>query len=759
MRIRELNISEFGCLKDKRIELGDGLNIINGDNETGKSTIALFIKFMLYGLPKRSSRSRDRERALSFSGHRAEGSMTLELDGKRYRIERRAVAASRVSETVSVVCEDTGEELKGEPWEIFLGVPCEVFESSCLVSQMGASSISKAGAESAMDNMLASADESIDVSAVLDRIDAVRKIYKLNRGEGGVLYEAERRISELGAELRGATEKHLRHNSMVSRLERKKHELEAVESELCAAEMRFEDIRGAQILGRFDGLARTRLRHKQAQDALGAVQGQMGIDGFVPDDSHTAALSSAHTAHAQACERLAQKKRLHTAAISEAGGQDDKASVGERIERAGGKESILSVARGYNGSYRSRRTAGSLLCGVGAVLIPVAALLFAFVAVVAAAIAAVLGVALVSTGVALSVSAKGMRKKRDAACAEYGQTFEQLDGYLSECLEALTLCRQRADQVIAARAQVAAAEEEELRTRRALCDLLSRSCRTVPEEQSELWRIAESEIVRIDGLCRQRAEIRRDIYGLEALIDTEERALSEYDETALREKYSHVDRFDSTAYAEAERAARFGRAKKSMLSNEISELRESIAAYGAGLAKSPADISDEISRTERRLQADTRYFDALMLAKQAIEQASLSMSGNVTPQLSRRAGELLEIVSGGRHKGVQTTKSLDVSVEQDGFNVSDELLSGGTKDAAYLCLRIALMSRLFGGQQPPLMLDETLCQMDDRRAALVLGVLSKLAETGQQTILFSCHARETEICKQNSYSFESFVIE
>ena len=57
MIIKELNIIEFGCLKDKKISLCDTLNIISGENESGKSTVMLFIKFMFYGLPRRSAKA------------------------------------------------------------------------------------------------------------------------------------------------------------------------------------------------------------------------------------------------------------------------------------------------------------------------------------------------------------------------------------------------------------------------------------------------------------------------------------------------------------------------------------------------------------------------------------------------------------------------------------------------------------------------------------------------------------------------------
>ena len=100
---------------------------------------------------------------------------------------------------------------------------------------------------------------------------------------------------------------------------------------------------------------------------------------------------------------------------------------------------------------------------------------------------------------------------------------------------------------------------------------------------------------------------------------------------------------------------------------------------------------------------------------------------------------------------MQTTKNLDLSVEQDGFGVAAELLSGGTRDLAYLCLRIALMLRLFEDELPPLVMDEALCQLDDTRAELTLSLLQRLTDTGLQCILITCHSREEELCRKNGY--------
>ena len=50
MIIKRVNIIAFGGLKDKIIDFDNGINVIYGENEAGKSTIQSFIKIWLYGM-------------------------------------------------------------------------------------------------------------------------------------------------------------------------------------------------------------------------------------------------------------------------------------------------------------------------------------------------------------------------------------------------------------------------------------------------------------------------------------------------------------------------------------------------------------------------------------------------------------------------------------------------------------------------------------------------------------------------------------
>ena len=57
MKLRELKLKNFGKFHDKSIQLQDGINVICGENESGKTTIHTFIKAMLFGLERGRGRA------------------------------------------------------------------------------------------------------------------------------------------------------------------------------------------------------------------------------------------------------------------------------------------------------------------------------------------------------------------------------------------------------------------------------------------------------------------------------------------------------------------------------------------------------------------------------------------------------------------------------------------------------------------------------------------------------------------------------
>ena len=162
MRIVNIHINEFGPLHERDFELGNDMTIITGENESGKSTLLLFIKFALYGLSKKAKGSLvpETDRALSRDTSIASGSMTLCHDSRLYRIDRQLSKKSKTfTERLQVTELDTGLKINygNSPGEYFLGIPVEVFESSCGISQLGCTTIKGEQIGTAVKNLLSSA--------------------------------------------------------------------------------------------------------------------------------------------------------------------------------------------------------------------------------------------------------------------------------------------------------------------------------------------------------------------------------------------------------------------------------------------------------------------------------------------------------------------------------------------------------------------------------------------------------------------------
>ena len=140
MRLIRLHVEGFGALHDYRLELGEGLNVLCERNGWGKSTLAVFIKAMLYGLPATTKKSLDeneRRKYAPWQGGVYGGSLELSCAAGRFRIERFfgeresgdrfALFDLDTNKPSAAFSERIGEEL--------LGIDADGFERSTYLSQ------------------------------------------------------------------------------------------------------------------------------------------------------------------------------------------------------------------------------------------------------------------------------------------------------------------------------------------------------------------------------------------------------------------------------------------------------------------------------------------------------------------------------------------------------------------------------------------------------------------------------------------------
>ena len=111
MKILSLHIDGFGKFHDRDISFEDGLNVVYGKNEAGKSTLHTFIKGMLFGIERQRGRASKNDTYSKFQPWTQsgvyEGFLRVECDGEVYRIERRFQKGDK---RLCVINETSGKE-------------------------------------------------------------------------------------------------------------------------------------------------------------------------------------------------------------------------------------------------------------------------------------------------------------------------------------------------------------------------------------------------------------------------------------------------------------------------------------------------------------------------------------------------------------------------------------------------------------------------------------------------------------------------
>ena len=116
MRLLELHIDGFGKFHDRTISFNDGINIIYGKNEAGKSTLHTFIRGMLFGIERGRGRAAKNDLYTKYepweNSGTYEGWLRLEKDGTIYRIERRF---RKENKSLKIINETKGLEEEATP--------------------------------------------------------------------------------------------------------------------------------------------------------------------------------------------------------------------------------------------------------------------------------------------------------------------------------------------------------------------------------------------------------------------------------------------------------------------------------------------------------------------------------------------------------------------------------------------------------------------------------------------------------------------
>ncbi len=199
MKLISCYIEGFGKIKNMSYDFSDGLNAFCQENGWGKTTFCVFLKAMLYGMEYSSRKKELMERPhyLPWDGSPCKGSLTFEVEGRTYRVERTFDPKGKDSFALfdaetGLVSSDYSENL-GE--ELFL-VDAASFERSIFVPQNVVGTALTDSLNAKLGGLSDARDDMNNFDAAIERVDKAQKdITRKSKVNTGSLVKVKEEIS------------------------------------------------------------------------------------------------------------------------------------------------------------------------------------------------------------------------------------------------------------------------------------------------------------------------------------------------------------------------------------------------------------------------------------------------------------------------------------------------------------------------------------------------------------------------------------
>lgn len=232
MKINRVYIKNFGGISDREYILSEGLNVIFGQNESGKSTFLSFIRFIFYGAKKQRSKELSfRDKYMPWNGEDMSGEIEFTLNDAEYFLSRSISATGRkkditfinktTGDTVGVSdADELGTELFNMSEQsflktLFLGAEGaqissdgELLSKISNVAQSGDEKVSYQAICDVINNMIADLSSPRRSKAIIPALEKKLDVLKSQKAEAQQLYEQKsmlaQRLASINADLDNA---------------------------------------------------------------------------------------------------------------------------------------------------------------------------------------------------------------------------------------------------------------------------------------------------------------------------------------------------------------------------------------------------------------------------------------------------------------------------------------------------------------------------------------------------------------------------
>ncbi len=773
MRLLSCEIAGFGVLRNETRTFTDGLNCVCAPNGEGKSTLAVFIKAMLYGLPqstKRKLNDNERKRYQPWDGGIYGGSLTFEVHGKRYRAER-FFGAKESEDTFALTNLDTnlpGTEYSANLGYELFGIGADAYERSTYISQ-------RILADKPEDNDLRVKlthliEESGDFSTLepaLAILDKKRSEYQV-RGGRGLIGDTDRDLQATESEiirLRGECDSLRRFRASLREETGKAEQLRAAREQYEKTLHALADEKAKrEITARMRELEteRDRLRKETEETAarLGTpfptkeeiaakrtdcerlirLSAEIDAARLSPEDTKRFDGLSVRFAHGCPTEGTIESAR---ASLTEAATLESE-NQNLRVQA----ETLRSIAKIRKEAQKAgKKPVPKAVYLIPALVLLIAAIpLFALSLTVPATVVMAAGLLCGAAGALFTARKKPepVEPETDDGTADYERKIAENSRRAAELRgDVLKLTGEGSDP--SAALSRLAADVREYRTLSDRKAALAEKRETLENESDTLsdrvkaylarWFDPDSDkpsalLVRLEALLDRYASLVADAKNAE---DHAKR---------YREEHGLPDPLPEQPGSDLPDEEGLN-AERDRITRETDLVNAEIARLGR-LIEERADAEEELAAAESRAddlrEAGKRYRENLDVIKETVKYLSAArdnLSARYLGTMQDSFRKYFAALTGTDSGAYEMNADFEVTYRQNGRSYSAEYLSRGMRDAILVCTRLALADALFEGEKPFLVLDDPLVNLDDEKQKNAAALLRAAAED-YQILYFVC---------------------
>lgn len=747
MKLISCYIAGFGKIVDRAFSFEDDLVVFKESNGWGKSTLADFLRCMLYGLDggrMKNIAANDRIKYAPWQGGVFGGTLTFVFAGRQYRIERffggtPAQDAVRLFDGNNMLCYDFGERAE-RLGEVLFGVDSESYRKSVYIPQGDIPTGELPDTiKSRLTALLTSATEQKGAGNALERLeDAERLLRAKRRPAKGKLDEIDERLEETArrrVECLRCAEEALNIQTL---LVNKNEELEDCSRRLSALSAEIEIlVKHSERKAKDEAFGALRFRLQEEQSNLAQLRAffkdvdpaTVNVEGLQKGISELYVLR----------EEIAQIEEKHTIADGAVSERDDLLSKCKDLQSTMDSYDALLGKKTGAGTKRTPKFRFSDYRNKWATPLFVVALFLTIFGVAQTAGTPWLGFPLMGIGLVGLVASlvmmipRGSRaekpqaqpKKRDDPMRnpEFAQLYHKTETQLFEVKERLQRYPADLDEELAALSLLLGEKRKKASER-------ERAVRSFLENFSfgEIYDYREAQALlqrRLEGYKKAAdsvAELAQSLQGAEEPVGIEPSAYTVDDLPALK------------AQAQA-------------LSGRREELLAERAKWTVGLEEKErgadrtrveaeeAWLNEEKARLERRLLA-------VRAAKTALLRARENMASKYLMPVETRCKDYLAFFQSGESAKLRFTADGATTFEEGGRLRETEYYSAGFKELLGICVRLSLADALFERERPTLILDDPFVNLDDEKTELAKKLVRELSKR-YQIVYFTCKKERT----------------